>query len=40
MLDAMQMTKSQRRLARKMMFPMIAFAMMTAMMAIAGAGGG
>lgn len=32
----MKMTKSQRYLARKLMFPLVAFAMMTAMMALAG----
>ena len=30
------MTKTQRRLARKMMFPFVAFTLMTLMMAIAG----
>jgi hypothetical protein len=30
------MTKNQRRLARKISFPLFAFAMMTVMMAIAG----
>ena len=30
------MTKTQRRLARKMMFPLVAFTLMTLMMAIAG----
>jgi len=32
----MKMTKSQRRLARTISFPLLAFAMMTVMMAIAG----
>lgn len=34
----MKMTKAQRRLARKTMFPMLALVMMTLMMAVAGAG--
>jgi hypothetical protein len=34
----MKMTKSQRRIARKVSFPMVALMMMTVMMAIAGTG--